>query len=31
MGGWSAVRWTGVLGLASIVVQIAGAVLGSAA
>ena len=31
MSGWSAVRWTGVLGLAAIVAQLAGAVAGSVA
>jgi hypothetical protein len=31
MSGWSVVRWTGVLGLAAIVVQLLGVVVGSAA
>lgn len=31
MTGWSVVRWTGVLGLAAVVIQVAGAVFGSVA
>jgi hypothetical protein len=31
MSGWSVVRWTGVLGLAAIVAQVSGAIVGSAA
>src|SRR6267142_1966363 len=31
MSGWSVVRWTGVLGLAAIVVQVVAVVIGSAA
>lgn len=31
MSGWSIVRWTGVLGLAAIVAQLAGAIFGSVA
>lgn len=31
MSGWSVVRWTGVLGLAAIVVQLAGAIAASVA
>lgn len=31
MSGWSVVRWTGVLGLAAIVAQLSGAIVGSAA
>jgi hypothetical protein len=30
MSGWSVVRWTGVLGLASIVVQLVGFIFGFA-
>jgi hypothetical protein len=31
MSGWSVVRWTGLLGLAAIVVQVLGTIVGSAA
>ena len=31
MGGWSVVRWTGILGLAAVVVQLLGVVFASVA
>jgi hypothetical protein len=31
MSGWSVARWTGVLGLAAIIAQLLGSIVGSAA